>query len=163
MIRKVADQRQLAAATEGQPVDRRDRRPVEIVDRVEGLLDIFDMGHEVAAGLDTVQARDIGARAKRAPIAGKNDDADVLVGADISGEFAELADHHVVDRIELVGAIQPHQRNPVVQRIIKRLVHRILRGLLLNSSISILPFRITKRSVLAYSSKAIRFSSDLTQ
>jgi hypothetical protein len=142
---KIADQRQFAAAAEGQPVDRRDRRPVQIVEGVEGLLDILDMRHEVAAGLDTVQARDIGARAKRASIAGEHDDADVFVGADMGGEFAELPDHHVVDRIELVGPIQPHQRNPVRQRIFKRLVHRILRRLLHNSSTSILSFCTTRR------------------
>jgi hypothetical protein len=127
---KVADQRQLAAAAEGEPVDRGDSRTVQIVDRVEGLLDILDMRHEVAAGLDAVQARDIGARAKRASVTHENDDANVFVGANMGGEFAELTDHHVIDRIELVGAIQPHQRNPVGQRIFKRLVHRILRSLL---------------------------------
>ena len=108
----------LASAAERQPVDGCDHRfPEGFEPRGHGLAAPDEVAHgRIAAAADAAREFvDIGARGERAfARAGQDHGAHAGVGLDRIQRRHQAVDQIVIQRVELVGAVERDQRDPVI-------------------------------------------------
>lgn len=110
----VAGERELAAATEAEAVDRRNHRLIQPLDAREDLAAMRREGLKPGGAIGAfIYLCDVRTRDERATCTGKDDCADIRARREVREHAVELVDNLRIQRIELVLAVDRDDRHAV--------------------------------------------------